>query len=336
MQAEWVAEVGTSGPGLSRLSVAPKRFDPSSRPLEITFHLAAAAEVRVVLVNERGETAVQLDLGEHPPGEVSATWDGRLTSGNPAASGVYHYLVQARGADGGVSVIGPDDAFVPDEVIPQRFELDRATGKVSYVLPKAARVRLRAGLATSLLAGTLLDWQPQSGGRHEVSWDGSDASGMMDLRPDPRLRMHLDAFRLPPNTVILETPGEPAGRGHASASASGYRHAMHDPDACRTLEFSVEWPSAKWDHERQIALLEGAETVRVRLDPETARHLAGDPFEVLFFVDTTFLFEAEQGSDPLDYTLDASRFPPGAHLLTVNVWSRDDHAGVVTVPFLRR
>ena len=52
---------------------------------------------------------------------------------------MYHYLVKARGSDGSVSVLGKDPEFIPEEVIAQRFELDRGTGRVSYVLPKAAQ-----------------------------------------------------------------------------------------------------------------------------------------------------------------------------------------------------
>ncbi len=329
---EWTASKNRPGPRLSSLSANPKLFDPTNGPLEVRFQLHADADVRVVITNDRGVTIDRIELGRRRPGEVSARWE----AGPGVRSGLYHYVVRARGADGAVSELGDDATFTPEEVMVQRFELDRSTGKVSYVLPKAARVRLRSGLAGNLVVGSLLDWQPQGGGRHELTWDGADASGLMDLRADPRLRLHLDAFRLPPNTVILERPGDHAGRGSAVPSETGYTHARHDPLYCQALRFSVDFPTAEPEEERGLPVLDGSETVRVTLDPQIAGHLIDTRFEVLFFVDTTFLFEEEDGSTPLNYTLDATRLAPGPHLLTVNVLSSDDHAGVITVPFLRR
>jgi len=62
--------------------------------------LSAAAEVTVTIHSSDGKLVRTLELGQMPAGAYSdknraAYWDGRNAQGEPVASGVYFYTLQA-------------------------------------------------------------------------------------------------------------------------------------------------------------------------------------------------------------------------------------------------
>jgi flagellar hook assembly protein FlgD len=70
---------------------------------------------------------------------------------------------------------------------------------------------------------------------------------------------------------------------------------------------------------------------QIVLDPKHEAELLRKRFEVMVYLDLTFLFEEEQAVSPATFYLDLSGVNPGEHLLTVNVMSYDDHIGTKTV-----
>ena len=75
----------------------PNPFNPETW---IPYHLSAAAEVTVTLHSSDGKLVRTLELGQVPAGiyqnrSRAAYWDGRNTQGEPVASGVYFYTLQA-------------------------------------------------------------------------------------------------------------------------------------------------------------------------------------------------------------------------------------------------
>jgi len=73
-------------------------------------------------------------------------------------------------------------------------------------------------------------------------------------------------------------------------------------------------------------------TVAVRIDvsEEDKPRLLADQFEVLLFVDSQFFAEAERGYLPLNWKWEFQQFPPGEHILTVNVSSFKGQVGVAS------
>ena len=75
----------------------PNPFNPETW---IPYHLASAADVHITIYDTKGILVRQLDLGHQPAGyytnrSKAAYWDGRNASGEPVASGVYFYQLQA-------------------------------------------------------------------------------------------------------------------------------------------------------------------------------------------------------------------------------------------------
>lgn len=70
----------------------PNPFNPST---VIQFSLLRGSEVRVTVYNLLGETVRVLENEYLPPGRYETTWDGDDATGQPAASGMYFYRLNA-------------------------------------------------------------------------------------------------------------------------------------------------------------------------------------------------------------------------------------------------
>jgi len=61
---------------------------------------AAATKMTAQIIDANGKTVRTLELGAHGAGAIPITWDGKDTSGAPAAKGTYTLRVSASAADG--------------------------------------------------------------------------------------------------------------------------------------------------------------------------------------------------------------------------------------------
>jgi hypothetical protein len=67
--------------------------------------------------------------------------------------------------------------------------------------------------------------------------------------------------------------------------------------------------------------------VRIEVDERDRSLVTNSRFEMIFYVDTVFLFEDEDSFTPYTYQWDTSGLNPGPHILTVNVHGYGDHIG---------
>jgi hypothetical protein len=79
-----------------------------------------------------------------------------------------------------------------------------------------------------------------------------------------------------------------------------------------------------------IPVLSGRVPVRVTLHKDDKWWVVDERFEVMFYVDTVFMYEEEDGTSPFTYTWDTETLTEGSHILTVNILSYNDHLGVVS------
>jgi photosystem II stability/assembly factor-like uncharacterized protein len=75
----------------------PNPFNPTTT---ITYTLPVNAEVTLKIVNLLGQEVRTLSDGIQNAGVYQVIWDGRSDAGNPAASGVYFYKLEAQAQDG--------------------------------------------------------------------------------------------------------------------------------------------------------------------------------------------------------------------------------------------
>lgn len=329
---------------ITRVGVKPKTLDLDTGELaQIRYEMSEASAVMIHLVDEEGRVARELIVGPQSAGFHEAMWDGRDQNGRPVASGVYRYLILARNASGAEVTYDPSRETGGEELTPREFSYDRGSRMLRWVMPRAGFARLRVGLEGFPHLRTLLDWEPLEAGRQELSWDGLDASGFIQLKDHPNLSVKLAAYAMPDNTIIVRnsphslpdhplaalTTYPPLARSNAS-----YLHARHHREQCHEVRLRVEFPEATQRDGEGRPVLSGAVPVRVTIHEDDAIALVNSRFELALFEDLTILFEEEEATTPFTFVWDTSRLPAGQHLLTVNVLGYDDHFGVTTQPVM--
>lgn len=335
---------------IDAVQATPKTLALDNRAsLELRYRLSAPAVVELAFIDDWGKAVRRLMLGQQAVGMQAMRWDGRDDGGAAVASGVYRYRITAKAPDDRLAEYAPDRDARGEEILARRFTFDSRRGRFTFVLPQIARARLRIGLREAPHLRTVLDWEPMEAGEHEVAWDGLDASGQIRLSEHPDLAVNLSAFSLPPNAVMIRNPGRPEPRAGASGhrpvrrpspaagdGPSAYLHARHDRAVCHEPRVAVELPETLGTDASGLPIIGGRVPVRVSVDPVDKDYVVSQRFEVMFFNDTVFLFEAEEGSSPLTFIWDTRAITPGTHLLSVNLLTYDDHVGVMTLPVVIR
>jgi len=327
---------------ISKVAARPKMVHLTrGGTVTVSFSVNRSADVAVRIYNQQQALVRTLAPAPRSPGPLTVQWDGRDDAGKLCGGQWFIYTIEATDEDGHRVIYDPTEATGGQELQARKFVLDRKDGRMSYVLPKAAMVRIRIGLKDGPLLRTLVDWEPQLAGQHQQRWDGKDASGIWDLSDHPRLDVNLSAYSLPANAIITDAgpesipkrPGREAVRRtprRADRPNGWYYHWTHDPAICHEPRFSVTFPGIVPKAGSNVPVLPGKTPVRIEADPRDKRHLVNRRFEAMLYVDGVFLYEDENASNPFTYQWDTSRLAAGPHALTVNVMSYDDHIGVVT------
>jgi hypothetical protein len=306
--------------------------------IRLSFEITKDADVLVLIYNELGQEVKQFKVPAAKSGLHSIVWDGRNAQGKPAWGRVFLYIIEATDAGEKKVVYNPAKQTGGLVVKSEDYRFDKETGKIEYVLPKTCMVRIRAGLRDSVFVRTILDWEPQTAGRHTLIWDGKDVAGLFDIRKHPDLDLNLTCYTLPANTIIVSgqnTTLQSSGKGSKFdkslwAREGKYLHYYHDPRNCHEPNFTVSFPQHKKTNEEGLAVLFGKVPIRVDIDPDDARNMINQRFEIVFYVDGVFLFEVEEGTSPFTCHWDTRGFSKGPHIMTVNLISYNDHIGVAS------
>lgn len=321
---------------ISKVRLDKKEFTPSKKEVvNISFEVNQPAKTQVFIYDRLGQQVKTIDASAKDSGQYEVQWDGYIAKDKRPYGSLFLYVIKVKTHDGQELIYNPAPETGGELIKVHDYTYDKKTGQVEYVLPKACMVRLRAGLKEGMLAKTILDWKPQSAGRHSFLWDGKDDTGLLDLSKHPDLELKLTCYTLPDNTIILTDqsmemnnsyPSEPVDVWGAEDKKK-YIHYQHNPQICHEPKFSVSFPKSKTNSEG-IPVLVGNTPVRVEINKRDKMDLVNKRFEIMLYVDGTFLFEMEEGTSPFTFNWNTKGFAKGPHILTVNIMSYDDHIGV--------
>lgn len=326
---------------VTRVGLDKKSFNPSKgENVALSFEITKQADVQVLIYDCLGRQVRSFDMPDMEAGRHSVTWDGRKADGKFASGDVFLYVIEAKKKDGKKTTYNPASKTGGFEVKPLEYTLDRKTGKIEYVLPKACMIRIRAGLKDGMFGKSLFDWKPSTAGRHTYKWDGKDNSGMMNLLKHQDLDIRLTCYTLPDNTIIKtgeivsfesdKNPGETESqeRQRIWSTKGKYFHYQHDPRICHQPGFKVLFPVGTKAENKDIPVVSGVVPIRIELDPRDEQHLINTRFEIMLFIDGVFIYEIEEGSSPFTFNWDTKSFAKGSHIVTVNLVGYDDHIGI--------
>jgi hypothetical protein len=261
----------------------------------------------------------------------------------PVSHGLYTFCLAARNASGQRQAIYPSDPGGGEEIKPTDCRLNQEKEVVEYSLPRAAYVRVRAGLREGPYLQPVLAWEAQPAGRHAVSWSKGGAGGLLrEMAGHPDLQATVLGLSLPGNVLVDR---EQQARGAVPASAR--------PEVVLTKELTdlaqMPWPGIFSRAKTRSGILIAEDyrlTLRVETDPaqrlalirldcderDRAR-LLNQRYEIMLFLDGLFITEDEEALLPFNYRMSTRGIPPGRHLLTVNVLDTGGVPGTVSASF---
>ncbi len=332
---------------ISNVSALPKTINAGeNQRVEIKYKIPYEAGVSVDIYDaeDRWINSLKKDAQEKT-GYNLAYWDGRDINGRLVPSGVYIYVIKAKDKFGNTAVYDPADSTSGLGLQESNLSYSQETGEIKYILPRAARVRIRIGIeGGGPLLRTLFNWQPREAGENSEKWDGCDEEGK-PIIPRLKLAAVLSAYSLPDNSIIVKNNDfgfdqeckfevNPQNPKRLKRNVTGI--VLH-PSAKFSRKkyhygpgFRLEFPNAAWD-EGGVPVLSGIAPVRVIVDEKDKDMLVESRFEMIFFVDDVFFFEEEQSFSPYNYLWNTKGITEGEHILTVNIMSYDGYIGVKNV-----
>ncbi len=358
-----LASSAAGGGPLAVTNVVGERvaFDPEANErISWRFHMSSAARVTVSIYDARNVLVRTLDdKRAFPEGDQRIEWDGRDDSGRLAPPGYYLLTIDAE--SGGVNVrYDPTDSTGGKPFPAATASFDPASHLVRYALARSGIVQIRLGLKDDgPLLRTLVDWVARAAGEHSEPWDGWDASHVVEFGGSPKLDVQVSAYELPVNAVVVKTAkaGGRLGSGNGRHAVTGparteyldypkdrpvrprevaplrhemYNHWQHARDGCGDIQASIEVVSRSRSDASETALVVGPLRLRADLPPGRSRTVAEERFEIVTYLDGTFLAEEEQGYLPFTWDLRPEIVAPGDHVVTVMIRGYEGHFGTAS------
>lgn len=276
-------------------------------------------------------------------------WDGKDLKGQIVPNEAYSVRVSLLGNNG--SVVGVDDPVTRSggELLDE-LQATLNDTHIGFTLPQSARVLIRLGLKDGPMLSNLVRWEPRVAGKNRAAWNGFDASGVFDLRQDPRTTVLVVAYQLPDHSIItygnsvldyetwfenneytprsVDPKEQSLARGEARIAREYYRSVYADSEPRITLKLVVAGEVLN----PPFTISENA-ILKVDADDTSQWLLDESLYEVGFFVNGVFVSEEEQGYLPMSWRFLHDQIEPGEHLLTVNISGFDGRVGTASTKF---
>jgi hypothetical protein len=223
-------------------------------------------------------------------------------------------------------------------------KVSRATGVLTYRLSQPSRVLIRIGIPGSSLLRTLVDWEPRTQGEITEYWNGRDQDNLINVIDNPKYTVLITYFTLPDASVVTFGNSGIDYRSYKAQLKSKRPAKVARPMANarrlapqflarrstnRDFRVTIRFPELDRGDNPDVPTVRGDRAL-ARIDvPESEREvLAGRQFEIIMFVDTTYVAEEERGYVPFNFPWEFRQLPPGEHVVTVNVVTFDGQIGI--------
>ncbi len=314
-------------------------FSPAlGQKLKIAFRTERAGKVKVEIYTSDWDTIKTIEAGPLAPGTHSVVWDGTDDDGETVPDEAYIPLFRLETPEGNFSY---DPRKTGGEVL---NNLDRKAdmgGNITYTLPKPARTLVRVGTDNGPMLRILSDWKPRSGGKIRHRWNFKDRTGKVDftglhytaaisayaladysiITTNNKKEDYLSYFKRKklscnlPKTIqakMLERNGK-------RISPHYYRCRIEE----RTPALNLKITGAPEKNGVYILGNDKPATVILEMNNDDLALIEKKQYEVSFYVDGTFVSEAEQGYIPIRWIYKPNGLEKGDHVLTVNVTTFD-------------
>lgn len=330
---------------ITNVRADPHYFVPPKEETHLHFQLSASATVTVHFYD--GQDRLVRTLTSPTPltaGDHTLDWDGTDQRGQPLPPEEYRYTLTAEDANGQHITYDLSDLTGGEDVLASDVAWDPEVDMIRYRLPQAARVNIRVGLGHGgPLLGTVLDWVVRDAGVHQESWNGFDASQVLDLSHHPELMVSINAFALSANALIIGPPaatvqtltdlpwGETRRVPQRQPAKRMYAHYQQPLTERRDFKIQLRLPANLPTTSDQIPIVSETVALSLDIDPHDRTRALDQRFETVFYVDGLFAFESETGFLPMTWQWNSQGINEGTHFLTANLRGYEGHFGMATI-----
>lgn len=322
---------------ISNVSISRKSFNPAKgEAVTISCHISRPSKTLIQIFDPDMRLVRELfaeDSGN--PGLCEVPWDGKDPDGNIVPDEAYFFTIEANDYKGELTHYDPI-TFSGGENFDCSVEFDSSKQMITYELTQDSRILVRAGITHGPLLKTIVHWEPRLAGINEDSWNGKDASGVINVADQKRFTMMSDAVTLPENS-ILTIGNKEYTYFEYKHEISSYRPIKEErprivadktqPDLpFRGLvrqgdapTFYIKLPENLQINEQGHPVVTGKLPIKIYLDEKIKKSATERRYEIICYVDFKFITEQEEGYSPSTWVWDTSNVPKGEHILTVNV-----------------
>jgi hypothetical protein len=287
-----------------------------------------------------------LDQERKTAGTHSARWDGRDDQGRAVPNGAYFTFLRLT-TDRQSSEIHEPARGRWGNRLPVQPVFDTERQQITYTLEHPALCLLRIGIKEGGPGyGTLLHWEPREAGEHFEPWDGKDAQGQAVVYNREKFAFVFDALALPANTLLVQgstarfakpEPGAQRIAVHPPTGKGLFVHSLHPRHLCRDPELDVTILQGLQINQNN-APVTTSPLLRFAVNaahPDQAANMLTEGCEVYAFIDGLFQKEIKADKLPAPIDLPVRTLRPGAHIITFNLRSREDHVGSFSIKIIK-
>ena len=339
------AQPNSQGLSIFAVALSETSFNPSrGDKLECRYSLSRDARV-TVKVFDADQQLVRTLVSESAKtsGQNKEIWDGKDSDGMVVPNEAYFFNIEAEDSESNRVVYDPIVFSGGESADLSHGQFDHDNGTLSYKLSQPSRVLLRAGIPGSALLKTIVDWQPRVAGEITEYWNGKDEDNLIDVWNAPNHMLILTYMTLPDASVItignekygyreykrnLKTPRPTKEQRPMMNVRKLSPHFLKSRLTDRAFKVLLSFPEL--DKPGSSEIPNAKEKLLVRIDvPDQDREVPlTQQYEIIIFVDSVFYAEEERGHLPFNYPLELTSFPPGEHVLSVNVITFGDQIGI--------
>jgi len=313
--------------------------------ISISFDLSAPANVVLNIYDGRGWLIKEvysdaiLESGRH-----TLVWQGKDNAGRNVPPGAYHYTLKATGKNNKVVEYDLTDLSGGDNLVAKNITWDKSTKTIQYLLDKPGRVNIRIGLQDhGPLLRTLLEWPPRVAGMQQESWDGLDASGVINLSSHPKRDILVQAFSLSKNTIIVgkknvqeqfikEFKWDKVKREKKHTKKRRmHTHSQQTQETRGDFEIILKLAQDLKNTHEGVPVVSGRVPIKLNIAESDRLRAADRRFEAGFYIDGIFVYENETAFLPMTWQWDTSKMNEGIHYITANLRGYEGNFGMQTL-----
>lgn len=271
-------------------------------------------------------------------GLYKGIWDGKDLEGRIVPDEAYFFTIEVLDYKGNFAFYDPT-TISGEEYFTLPVQLKREDKKITYELVKDARVMIKAGIKKGgPLLKTILNRLPGLAGKYGAPWEDEGGVGVIDLADQEGFSLTAEAVTLPENSlltrgnfdypyyeyitkIVQERPQKKnrplfkAEHPLIGLEIKRWREIVPEP------KFSLTLPEDIPINEDGLPIIQGKVPIKIILDEGLKTVTTEQRYEILFFVDFTFVSEEEGGYSPYTWIWDTKKVSNGEHIITVNIYT---------------